>query len=899
MNPQNNNATKNNNAPQNEKKINKPQPIPNNLNITINTSVPGFQTLKYKPNMTIPDASKDDNSVMFNPLVKLNKNVINSVPENVRIKEFFNRGLFDSLINLHGMQRVPSLAEATYNGYVDHNIFVTLEELFPVNGLIYINKQPYRIGDVQWRKGDWRVAQKYIDLPQLDVNKIEDPFLFQALVRDEIISGEEQLSNLPDNIVFGPNYNIDQDPTAQGRPKTEEAKKEEQKLLMLEAPPPPPTVPQIMPPPVVPKIEAPPPKDVPQIMPPKDLPQIEAPPKKELLQIEAPPKKELLRIEAAPMPIVEEIEEPVVEEDNIPVPDPKLEKSGRSAEIVRNYFGSHKYYQMCNELYKNIGPDGRAFMSGIFRQTTEVNVKKDTKNLSNDAYKDTIKDLYVYDNSGQGHCFFCAVAQGINSNNFNNQNNFNNNKNKNITYNFTNGNNKTYGKGDNIFTTNVMRKISGVYINKDYDIISLTKGIPNVNSLNDKFENILQNNPTLIDEPDKYMENINNVFEGNKENEFLVYKPTNVNSIIDKSRPFSLIAKENVQNYIMSSRYWGDELSVHALIDQLQLYVIIIKRNPDGSFYIANPMFVSKKKDETNDEKEDETKDEKKEDDILQNKWEHFMFLFHNNDHFELISFKYIIHTKDRLPDNTLVTKKKLEEHSIFQRNGKVYPPFYIIYLIFANQYIMIEEEQQSLFLFYPRTFEILKKTFSYIYFKFSIEPESPSDAKTFFKYFLEYFGKQRSGIFKKTYPELDIIVSPTTKFQPKKMKSQKKGGNKINVTRKNRQTGGQALITPYRSSPNISTPYIQTVSQVIKKDPDRSNIAYYITIDMQLIKGKEPLTNQQLRGQKCGNKWNAVRKSFSELTGTKYVIPPVYENYASKEKDNEKEKEKDNESKN
>ena len=29
--------------------------IPNELNITINTSVPGFQTIKYKPSMTIPN----------------------------------------------------------------------------------------------------------------------------------------------------------------------------------------------------------------------------------------------------------------------------------------------------------------------------------------------------------------------------------------------------------------------------------------------------------------------------------------------------------------------------------------------------------------------------------------------------------------------------------------------------------------------------------------------------------------------------------------------------------------------------------------------------------------------------------------------------------------------------
>ena len=64
--------------------------IPNELKITINTSIPGFQSIRYKPSMTLKD-DKDSNSVRFNPLVKLDKSVIEKVPENLRIKEFFNK----------------------------------------------------------------------------------------------------------------------------------------------------------------------------------------------------------------------------------------------------------------------------------------------------------------------------------------------------------------------------------------------------------------------------------------------------------------------------------------------------------------------------------------------------------------------------------------------------------------------------------------------------------------------------------------------------------------------------------------------------------------------------------------------------------------------------------------
>ena len=72
--------------------------IPNELNITINTSVPGYQTIKYKPSMTLPDIEKGLNTIWFDPLIPLNQDVINKVPEDIKVLEFFNKGLFRSLI---------------------------------------------------------------------------------------------------------------------------------------------------------------------------------------------------------------------------------------------------------------------------------------------------------------------------------------------------------------------------------------------------------------------------------------------------------------------------------------------------------------------------------------------------------------------------------------------------------------------------------------------------------------------------------------------------------------------------------------------------------------------------------------------------------------------------------
>lgn len=73
--------------------------IPNTLNITINTNVPGYPTLSYTSSMSLQNDSSNKHNLYFNPLYPLKKSVIDKVPEDIRISEFFNKGLFQSLIN--------------------------------------------------------------------------------------------------------------------------------------------------------------------------------------------------------------------------------------------------------------------------------------------------------------------------------------------------------------------------------------------------------------------------------------------------------------------------------------------------------------------------------------------------------------------------------------------------------------------------------------------------------------------------------------------------------------------------------------------------------------------------------------------------------------------------------
>jgi hypothetical protein len=131
--------------------------IPNELIIKVNTSIPGFQSFEFKPSMIIPDISKEEKTIYFNPLIKLNKDKIDSIPVNIRKKEFFNKGLFDSLIKYINLKPAKSLYQATMEGYVDNNIKVILNILFETGTVIYINKNPYTIINPIWSNGDWKI----------------------------------------------------------------------------------------------------------------------------------------------------------------------------------------------------------------------------------------------------------------------------------------------------------------------------------------------------------------------------------------------------------------------------------------------------------------------------------------------------------------------------------------------------------------------------------------------------------------------------------------------------------------------------------------------------------------------------------------------------------------------
>jgi hypothetical protein len=118
-------------------------PIPTELIITINTSIPGFQKLHYTPQFSLGTNSNE--YVLFNPFIKLNQSQVNKVPPDIRIKQFFYRNLFDSLLRYNKVQPVKTLDQAFKNGIINNNIIVTLNTLFAERNKLYVGAKPYTI----------------------------------------------------------------------------------------------------------------------------------------------------------------------------------------------------------------------------------------------------------------------------------------------------------------------------------------------------------------------------------------------------------------------------------------------------------------------------------------------------------------------------------------------------------------------------------------------------------------------------------------------------------------------------------------------------------------------------------------------------------------------------------
>lgn len=163
--------------------------VPDELIININTSIPGYEKIKFSPSMLSQNMNTSNRNVLFNPLYKLDAKNMGDVSEKSTKSKFYDISSFNSMLSLFVKTRVNSLKDAVSKGYIDNNIKTTLDVIFSDKSVIYIGGKPYTIMDHQWTLGNWNVDKKV---------KNENRNLYTT-VKNEIISGDE-------SIFYGPNY---------------------------------------------------------------------------------------------------------------------------------------------------------------------------------------------------------------------------------------------------------------------------------------------------------------------------------------------------------------------------------------------------------------------------------------------------------------------------------------------------------------------------------------------------------------------------------------------------------------------------------------------------------------------------------------------------------------------
>ena len=403
---------------------------PDQLNITIRTSVPGYQKVQYIPSMTIKNTN--EKSVIFNPMIKLNKYIVDKIPKEYRAKQFINNGLFNSLLIMNDEPPVDSLIVATRRGYVDNNIKVTLDALFPVGSVIYFGNSPYSIGNVQWTSGDWKINVKQKE-EIIEPSKFEDPFLRSQIINNEIKEGIKQINNLPRSVVAGNNYmqtqifqengekvtenkeqeNKEQENKEQEN-KEQENKEQEKQALVVKSPN--------------------------NIVVNKSLNNIHLPTQQHNLLLE--PEKQIEEIQESPK--AEEIS--TAEPNLYDGYTNDLQSDNAATSFFRSFFRSNPYYNLMNLIYKKFNTQIKGVIRQFYYETTrhDISSSKKAEGLSPTYYTELCNSVSILNPKGDGNCFFKAVAEGINIHNSNNPNDM-------ITYGI-------YGKTQ-LFTIRFLREL--------------------------------------------------------------------------------------------------------------------------------------------------------------------------------------------------------------------------------------------------------------------------------------------------------------------------------------------------------------------------------------------------------------------------------------------------------
>jgi len=815
---------------------------PDQLNIIIRTSIPGYQKIEYKPSMTIKNS--DEKGVRFNPLIKLNKSTVNKIPEEYRIKEFFNKGLFQSLLNYNGGTPAKNLTQATRYGYVDNNIRVTLDTIFPVGSVIYIGKNPYAIGDIQWTTGDWKIEIKQ-KKEEIDPSKITDPQLYTQLVSEEIISGEEQLNQLPQAILTGVNYAGP--PIARGitRPTSEPSSATTSTSMVstftATSPPALARSPAPARTPVPTRTPGPTRTPAPALLPPASAPALLPPATKPAL---LPPASAPALLPPTPQLDIEELSPE--EEKLFDTFKNELQPNINATKFFVKYFQNTGYRNIVKMVFDKFPFQLKSEIRKFYFITTNYQPIQKTNALSNTSYDKLCEQVTILKSPANGDCFFRAVADGINIYNYENQD-------SKIIY-------ANYGK-TTLFTARILRELVVQYIidlGENVVDTMLSVAEEQVEPLNTKFQDTIQKLKLSLNVPEitqqQYLDELTNVYNSNSN--FMIYKPKIVPiDIYEYNNPFRVVKQLEIPNYIESRDYWANDVAIEAICDKLKICVIPIEK-----YYEIQTFNVRIKRVDT-------LKALLTDNDLVRDKCsKKVMFLMYKNNHYELIRFKYLVKpsvkiTGEGLRKETIYSGKW---YSIFKSDGLA-PPMHILMLIYGSIYSTLNPISRNNFSIYLPIMRSIEEA--------CLQILDDKYKKEFINFFDRFFPNKVS---------LDRRLSldkKNLKFIPL-IKGSNDNTNELDEYNEDEQPpenmiGGQ---NGYRYPPYYRQYGYPRQGYITKKPEERdsSKIAYAITIDMELHPGTS-LTPEQISKSKCNTKYNAIRKAFAEFTGRSYIIPPVY----------------------
>lgn len=832
--------------------------IPNELTININTSIPGFQIIKFKPSMLIKDIGKDDTTVKFDPLIKYIQSEINQIPENLRKKGFFNKGLFQSLVNHLNLKQIKipatkeGIKEATRKGYIDNNIQITLNNIFNEGSIINIGGQSYVIADVQWTSGNWKISTKKKE--EIDSSKITDPYLKQVIVKDEIISGEKELNELPPEVVYGTNFtgpkNVDSGlgsgiktpSTASTIAASTIASTSDDKSATTQS------------------------------------------------QTQAPMKK-----------------------DDVIEPTTPFEKSKKSTYSLQYFFKQNDYYGLLNSIFRECDTNTKTIMQNYLNKVTSIKMVAGAQNLSKSAYLESVDNLTVIENTGGGDCFFIAVADAINYYNYYNQDNriiigrygketnlFTQMVLRGIVFNYI----LNWSDLDDYLKNVVPANVDDLN----------TKFAAQLNAIKDALR---ASGSSDYISPDNYLQIANDIYIENEN--FLVKSPKTVPiDISNYETPFKPLIKTEIKDYILSNNYWANQMAIIALCTTLKLNIIPIETKKNNNLKrILNIPFANFST--TNDDWNkylflyynnnhyelmsfnNATKvpnyvdGVRKGDKINLSKITilertpasnlscplYLLFLIFG-------AFYSTISSTDDKNNFTFYRDLMIEfENSMITptNNNKKFNDTFIEYFP-DNKINLLPTSSSPPSLIPPppplppppppsaisslkaklRNPSITSTSTT------STSSSPPSSSLT---------EEQKNRLIRIQRRELSKTYRP-----PKSaLKGSFKNPLKKNVTFKNPSTGsitGGANNNNNRPyyRPNYYRPnYYDPNYKPVVVDNNKTNLSYIVDVYMELHPGTT-MSEEERKSLKCNSKWNAIRKSYADFVGKPYVIPPLYKKY-------------------